>query len=134
MNVMPKPDLTHAPADHPEVRFGKIGVLLANLGTPDHYSYWPMRRYLNEFLSDRRVIDYFLSGEYHRQHGGAIRPVVLGGVGGKAPVQQGTARTLVHQESERAWHAGRYTVRNHQHMHGVDSMPRLGSREERRCP
>ena len=48
----------HAPADHPKVRMGKTGVLLANLGTPDHYSYWPMRRYLNEFLSDRRVIDY----------------------------------------------------------------------------
>ncbi len=36
----------------------KIGVLIANLGTPDHYTYWPMRRYLSEFLSDRRVIDY----------------------------------------------------------------------------
>ncbi|MFV2002279.1 MAG: ferrochelatase, partial [Paracoccaceae bacterium] len=35
----------------------KIGVLLANLGTPDATGYWPMRRYLNEFLSDRRVID-----------------------------------------------------------------------------
>ena len=50
--------LPHAPADHPLVKFGKIGVLLANLGTPDDYSYWPMRRYLNEFLSDQRVIDY----------------------------------------------------------------------------
>ena len=50
--------LPHAPADHPPVKFGKIGVLLANLGTPDDYSYWPMRRYLNEFLSDKRVIDY----------------------------------------------------------------------------
>jgi len=50
--------LPHAPADHPQVKFGKIGVLLANLGTPDDYSYWPMRRYLNEFLSDKRVIDY----------------------------------------------------------------------------
>ena len=50
--------LPHAPADHPSVKFGKIGVLLANLGTPDDYSYWPMRRYLNEFLSDKRVIDY----------------------------------------------------------------------------
>ena len=50
--------LPHAPADHPKVKFGKIGVLLANLGTPDDYSYWPMRRYLNEFLSDKRVIDY----------------------------------------------------------------------------
>ncbi len=48
----------HAPADHPKVRDGKVGVLLANLGTPDNYDYWSMRRYLNEFLSDRRVIDY----------------------------------------------------------------------------
>ncbi len=50
--------LPHAPADHPKVKFGKIGILLANLGTPDDYTYWPMRRYLNEFLSDQRVIDY----------------------------------------------------------------------------
>ena len=35
----------------------KIAVLLINLGTPDHTSYWPMRRYLKEFLSDRRVIE-----------------------------------------------------------------------------
>lgn len=48
----------HGPADHPKVPRGKVGVLLANLGTPDSYDYWPMRRYLNEFLSDRRVIDY----------------------------------------------------------------------------
>ena len=56
--AQPANDLPHAPADHPRVSFGKVGILLANLGTPDHYSYWPMRRYLNEFLSDRRVIDY----------------------------------------------------------------------------
>ncbi|MCI5113074.1 MAG: ferrochelatase [Marivita sp.] len=49
---------THAPTDHPKVPAERVGILLANLGTPDHYSYWPMRRYLNEFLSDRRVIDY----------------------------------------------------------------------------
>jgi ferrochelatase len=36
----------------------KVGILLANLGTPDNYDYWSMRRYLSEFLSDRRVIDY----------------------------------------------------------------------------
>lgn len=48
----------HAPKDHPKVPPMKIGVLLANLGTPDNYDYWSMRRYLNEFLSDRRVIDY----------------------------------------------------------------------------
>jgi ferrochelatase len=58
MNMMRDAGLVHAPADHPKVRMGRIGVLLANLGTPDGYGYWPMRRYLNEFLSDRRVIDY----------------------------------------------------------------------------
>ncbi|MCA0940302.1 ferrochelatase [Salipiger pacificus] len=47
-----------APADHPALPREKVGILLANLGTPDHYSYWPMRRYLSEFLSDQRVIDY----------------------------------------------------------------------------
>ena len=50
--------LAHAPADHPTVKQPKIGVLLANLGTPDGYDYWSMRRYLGEFLSDKRVIDY----------------------------------------------------------------------------
>jgi protoheme ferro-lyase len=46
------------PADHPRGARRKIGVLIANLGTPDGYDYWSMRRYLNEFLSDKRVIDY----------------------------------------------------------------------------
>ncbi|MEM8572501.1 MAG: ferrochelatase [Pseudomonadota bacterium] len=50
--------LAHAPSDHPHVTKAKIGVVLANLGTPDATDYWSMRRYLNEFLSDRRVIDY----------------------------------------------------------------------------
>jgi protoporphyrin/coproporphyrin ferrochelatase len=45
------------PADHPPVSLGNIGVLLVNLGTPDGTSYRPMRRYLKEFLSDRRVIE-----------------------------------------------------------------------------
>ena len=48
----------HLPADHPPLKAERVGVLLANLGTPDGYDYWSMRRYLNEFLSDRRVIDY----------------------------------------------------------------------------
>ena len=48
----------HADADHPAIPQPKVGILLANLGTPDNYDYWSMRRYLNEFLSDRRVIDY----------------------------------------------------------------------------
>ncbi len=50
--------LTHAPADHPPVTGARIGVLMVNLGTPDATDYWSMRRYLGEFLSDRRVIDY----------------------------------------------------------------------------
>jgi len=45
------------PSGHPAVRFGKIGVLLMNLGTPDATDYWSIRRYLKEFLSDRRVIE-----------------------------------------------------------------------------
>ncbi|WP_339113879.1 ferrochelatase [Thioclava sp. GXIMD2076] len=49
--------LAHAPADHPKVPQAKIGVLVANLGTPDGTDYWSMRRYLGEFLSDKRVID-----------------------------------------------------------------------------
>ncbi|PMR76650.1 ferrochelatase [Billgrantia endophytica] len=50
--------LAHAAVDHPPVAKRKIGVLLANLGTPDATDYWSMRRYLNEFLSDKRVVDY----------------------------------------------------------------------------
>ena len=46
-----------APSDHPLVNYGRVGVLLMNLGTPDGTGYWPMRRYLKEFLSDRRVIE-----------------------------------------------------------------------------
>jgi protoporphyrin/coproporphyrin ferrochelatase len=45
------------PPDHPMVKPDKVGVLLLNLGTPDSPDYWPMRRYLGEFLSDRRVIE-----------------------------------------------------------------------------
>ena len=45
------------PGDHPAVRSGRVGVLLMNLGTPEGTTYWPMRRYLKEFLSDRRVIE-----------------------------------------------------------------------------
>ena len=42
---------------HPEVKFGKKGVLLVNLGTPNSTSWWDIRKYLKEFLSDRRVIE-----------------------------------------------------------------------------
>jgi ferrochelatase len=45
------------PSDHPKVPSPKIGVLLINLGTPDALDYWSMRRYLGEFLSDKRVVE-----------------------------------------------------------------------------
>jgi protoporphyrin/coproporphyrin ferrochelatase len=50
-------DKANLPAGHPSVEWGRIGVLLVNLGTPDATDYWSMRRYLKEFLSDRRVIE-----------------------------------------------------------------------------
>ena len=44
--------------NHPPVKSGKVGVLLVNLGTPDGTDYTSMRRYLKEFLMDRRVIEW----------------------------------------------------------------------------
>ena len=51
-------DLAPKPADHPPVKTGRIGVLLVNLGTPDGTDYTSMRRYLKEFLTDKRVIEW----------------------------------------------------------------------------
>lgn len=48
---------SHLPPGHPPIRESRVGVLLVNLGTPEATSYWPMRRYLKQFLSDRRVIE-----------------------------------------------------------------------------
>ena len=55
MNSKPQ---SQSSENHPKVKFGKTGILIANLGTPDGTDYWSMRRYLGEFLSDHRVIDY----------------------------------------------------------------------------
>ena len=49
--------MSQPPANHPKLPGPRIGVLIANLGTPDGTDYWSMRRYLSEFLSDKRVID-----------------------------------------------------------------------------
>ncbi len=63
MNEHASPDTlavvpANAPAGHPRVATGRVGVLLINLGTPDGTDYWSMRRYLAEFLTDRRVIEW----------------------------------------------------------------------------
>jgi protoporphyrin/coproporphyrin ferrochelatase len=44
--------------DHPPVAIGKVGVLLVNLGTPDAPTAPALRRYLRQFLSDSRVIEW----------------------------------------------------------------------------
>ncbi|WP_083219946.1 ferrochelatase [Hoeflea olei] len=46
------------PPDHAPVKIQKVGVLLVNLGTPDGTDYKSMRRYLKEFLTDKRVIEW----------------------------------------------------------------------------
>jgi len=56
-DVTTRNDRAYRPAGHPDIAIGKIGVLLINLGTPEATDYWSMRRYLKEFLSDRRVIE-----------------------------------------------------------------------------
>src|SRR5215468_8195426 len=51
------PALAHRPAGHPQVSCGAVGVLLVNLGTPDATDARSVRRYLREFLHDKRVIE-----------------------------------------------------------------------------
>ena len=43
--------------NHPSIKFGKTGVLIINLGTPDSTNWLDIRKYLKEFLSDNRVIE-----------------------------------------------------------------------------
>jgi protoporphyrin/coproporphyrin ferrochelatase len=60
MNVSPPHEsfgASDVPVGHPAIKYGRIGVLLVNLGTPEGTDYWSVRRYLKEFLSDRRVVE-----------------------------------------------------------------------------
>jgi len=43
--------------NHPPIKYGKTGVLIINLGTPDSTNWFDIRKYLREFLSDKRVIE-----------------------------------------------------------------------------
>ena len=45
------------PADHPAIAPQRVAVLLINLGTPDSPEPSAVRRYLGQFLSDRRVVE-----------------------------------------------------------------------------
>jgi ferrochelatase len=51
------PAPTVLPATHPVVRVGRVGVLLVNLGSPDAPDVGAVKRFLGEFLSDKRVIE-----------------------------------------------------------------------------
>jgi protoporphyrin/coproporphyrin ferrochelatase len=59
MNLSNLPQEARAvrPATHPPAPNSRVGVLIVNLGTPEGTDYWSIRRYLKEFLSDRRVIE-----------------------------------------------------------------------------
>ena len=43
--------------NHPPIKYGNTGVLIINLGTPNSTNWFDIRKYLKEFLSDRRVIE-----------------------------------------------------------------------------
>ena len=82
--------LVHAPNDHPKTATGKVGVLLINLGTPDGYDNKNMRRYLREFLSDKRVIEWSRWFWY---------PILYGIVLNTRPKKSGAAyKTIWNQE------------------------------------
>ena len=87
MNLQPSAntfdtDTSHWPLDHPKIKTGRIGVLLINLGTPDGTDYKSMRRYLEEFLTDRRVIEWSRAYWY---------PILYGIVLNKRPQKVGKA-------------------------------------------
>ncbi|MDB5524343.1 MAG: hemH [Rhizobium sp.] len=77
---------TPFPAKHPPVKSGKVGVLLVNLGTPDGTDYASMRRYLKEFLMDRRVIEWSRWKWY---------PILFGIVLNRRPQKIGKAYELI---------------------------------------
>lgn len=81
------------PAGHPPVKPKKVGVLLVNLGTPDGTDFKPMRRYLKEFLSDKRVIEWPRAAWY---------PILYGIVLNTRPKKSGHAYEQIwnHEKNE----------------------------------
>ncbi|MCP4070159.1 MAG: ferrochelatase [Hyphomicrobiales bacterium] len=81
------------PENLPTVSNGKVGVLLINLGTPDGYDKKSMRRYLREFLSDNRVIEWSRWLWY---------PILYGIVLNTRPKKSGAAYEAIwnHQKNE----------------------------------
>lgn len=87
--------LSAKPTAHPPVKHGKVGVLLVNLGTPDGTDYTSMRRYLKEFLMDRRVIEWSRLYWY---------PILFGIVLNRRPQKIGKAyETIWNNERNESW-------------------------------
>jgi ferrochelatase len=83
------------PSSHPPVQTGKVGVLLINLGTPDGTDYKSMRRYLEEFLTDKRVIEWSRAYWY---------PILYGIVLNKRPQKVGKAyETIWNKELDESY-------------------------------
>ena len=56
------------PDTHPDVAYGKTGLLLVNLGTPNSPDAKGLRPYLKQFLSDKRVIEapgFYLANRFY---------------------------------------------------------------------
>lgn len=88
------------PADHPSVKHGKVGILLVNLGTPDGTDYRSMRRYLKEFLTDTRVIEWPKLVWY---------PILFGIVLNKRPQKVGKAYELIWNKERNESYLRTYT-------------------------
>ncbi|PTM94349.1 ferrochelatase [Mycoplana dimorpha] len=88
------------PASHPPVKHGKVGVLLVNLGTPDGTDYVSMRRYLKEFLTDRRVIEWPRALWY---------PILFGIVLNKRPQKVGKAYEVIWNKEKNESYLRTYT-------------------------
>lgn len=88
------------PTDHRPVKHGKVGILLVNLGTPDGTDYRSMRRYLKEFLTDTRVIEWPKIVWY---------PILFGIVLNKRPQKVGKAYELIWNKERNESYLRTYT-------------------------
>lgn len=97
---MPMQAAAAKPKDHPPVKHGKVGVLLVNLGTPDGTDYTSMRRYLKEFLTDKRVIEWPKIAWY---------PILFGIVLNTRPGKVGKAYELIWNKEKNESYLRTYT-------------------------
>lgn len=88
------------PSDHPKIATGKVGVLLVNLGTPDGTDKASMRRYLEEFLTDRRVIEWSRLYWY---------PILYGIVLNRRPAKVGKAYEMIWNKERNESYLRTYT-------------------------